>query len=55
MSRPSYVASRHNQHTGLGQVRGDGEGNDDDDNDNDKRETASGRNIECVVALKSMQ
>lgn len=53
MSRPSYVASRHNQHTGLGQVRGDGEGNDDDDND--KRETASGRNIECVVALKSMQ
>lgn len=53
MSRPSYVASRHNQHTGLGQVRGDGEGNDDDD-DNDKRETASGRNIECVVALKSL-
>lgn len=52
MSRPSYVASRHNQHTGLGQVRGDGEGNDNDDND--KRETASGCSIECVLALKSL-
>lgn len=50
MSRPSYVASRHNQHTGLGQVRGDGE-----DDDNDKRETASGRSVECVLALKSLQ
>lgn len=61
MSRPSYVASRHNQHTGPGQVserqrrrRTTDNDDDEDDDDDGKRETASGRSIECVLALKSM-